>query len=123
MQNNFEVALTKRLCPVCCKEQDGEIIRNFNLTEKDAKQVKEMHNQVVGYGELCDDCKETIKDGIYLIGVLDEEQSNNPNRSGHIVGITNEAFQRIFDMPGFDKQFCFLHIDLMRQIGLISENV
>ena len=93
---------------------------NSKLIEKNAKQVKEMHNQVVGYGELCDDCKETIKNGIYLIGVLDEEQSNNPNRSGHIVGITNEAFHRIFNIPGFDKQFCFIPVDLMKQIGLIE---
>ena len=118
--NNFEVALTKTLCPVCLKEQDGELIMNSSLTEKAAKQVKELHNQITGYGDLCEECKEAVGDGIYLIGVKDNTDRNNPYRSGHIFGIKKEAFEKIFNSLPKD-QWTFCKEFVLKQIGLINE--
>ena len=49
MNNNLEVSLVKELCPVCCKEIDGPIIMNRILTEEYAKNVKDLHNRVIGF--------------------------------------------------------------------------
>ena len=119
--NNLEVALVKRLCPVCLKEQDAEIIMNSKLTSKDADSVKEMHGKVVGYGDLCEDCKSPIGEGVYFIGVDDYLDSSNPSRSGHIVGITKEAAERLGNEQIVKAQWCFCEVDHMKQIGLINE--
>ena len=117
--NNLEVALTKTLCPVCLKEQDGDLILNSKLTEKAANEVKQLHNKVVGYGDLCDECKIAIGDGIYLIGVDESksENKNNPYRSGEIFGITKEAFNRIFNQEN-KLQWTFCEREVFKQIGL-----
>ena len=57
--NNLEVSLVKELCPVCCKEMNGPIIMNSILTEKNAKNVKDLHNKVIGFADHC--CEECSK--------------------------------------------------------------
>lgn len=96
MSNTLEVAMTKELCPVCLEETDGSIVMNTRLTEGEAKKVKELHGKVTGFGPVCTDCK---IEGVYLIGVDPEKTDDrrNPYRTGTIIGITNDAFERIFE--------------------------
>jgi hypothetical protein len=110
--SNLEVAMVHRLCPVCENrvEEASEVILNSKLSEHHAKKVKDMHNKNVGYSKsICSECKEGIGDGIYLVGIIEDktENINNPYRSGHVLGITLEAFNRIFNIPAPKGQACW----------------
>ena len=93
-------ALVKRLCPVCLKEQDSEILMNTVLTEKNADDVKAMHGKVIGFMEdACNECQEKLpKDkGSWLV-VVDlskTEDKSNPHRTGQLFGVRKEYAQKI----------------------------
>ena len=94
--NNLEVSLVKELCPICCKEIDGPIIMNSILTEKHAKNVKDLHNKVIGFADHC--CKECskYKDEVVFFVSIDASKSSkdsleNLYRTGKISGIKKEA--------------------------------
>ena len=94
--NNLEVSLVKELCPVCCKEMDGPIIMNSILTEKHAKNVKDLHNKVIGFADHC--CEECFKykDKVVFFVSIDASKSSkdsleNLYRTGKISGIKKEA--------------------------------
>ena len=93
-------ALVKRLCPVCLKEQDSEILMNTVLTEKNAKEVENLHGKVVGFSDkCCDECKEKLppEKGSWLV-VVDlskTEDKSNPHRTGQLFGVTKEYAQKI----------------------------
>ena len=93
-------ALVKRLCPVCLKEQDSEILMNTVLTEKNAKQVENLHGKVVGFSDkCCDECKEKLppEKGSWFI-VVDSEKTedlNNPYRTGYIFGVSKEYAMKV----------------------------
>ena len=93
-------ALVKRLCPVCLKEQDSEILMNKVLTEKNANEIEAMHGKVIGFMEdACDECQEKLpKDkGSWLVVVDLEktEDKSNPHRTGQLFGVTKEYAQKI----------------------------
>ena len=93
-------ALVKRLCPVCLKEQDSEILMNNVLTEKNADEIEAMHGKVIGFMEdACDECQEKLpKDkGSWLVVVDLEktEDKSNPHRTGQLFGVTKEYAQKI----------------------------
>jgi hypothetical protein len=117
---NLEVALTKRLCPICTKEVDGEIMFNTRLTPGDAKKVKAIHGQVVGFGKPCEECSENMKEAFMLVGVVEEKSDdrNNPYRSGKIWGIRKEAAKQIFQGIDLSKGFSFIDMKAAEQIGL-----
>jgi len=96
MSDTLGVALTKELCPVCLKEQDGAILLNQILTKSKADEVKELHGKVIGIAKtICAECKDKIQGGIYLIAI-DEDKSidmSNPYRTGKYIGITETAFR------------------------------
>lgn len=89
MNNNLEVSLVKELCPVCGKEMDGPIIMNSILTEDCAKEVKDLHNKVIGFADHC--CKECskYKDKVVFFVSIDTVKSTKeaPYRTGKIVGV------------------------------------
>ena len=93
-------ALVKRLCPVCLKEQDSEILMNDVLTEKNADNIEAMHGKVIGFmDDACDECQEKLpKDkGTWLV-VVDlskTEDKSNPHRTGQLFGVTKEYAQKI----------------------------
>lgn len=103
MDKKLEVALTKEICPVCCKEQFGQIIMNQKLTEDEAKKVKELHGKIVGWSEKpCKECIEVFKgeEGTYLVGIIPEESGNTMDeifRSGHIIGLSKEGIKIFLD--------------------------
>lgn len=94
--NNLEVSLVKELCPVCCKEMDGPIIMNKILTEKNAKNVKDLHNKVIGFADhCCEECSK-YKDRVVFFVSIDASKSSNDSlenlyRTGKIIGIKKEA--------------------------------
>ena len=96
MNNNLEVSLVKELCPVCGKEMDGPIIMNSILTEDCAKEVKDLHNKVIGFTDHC--CKECAeyKDIAVFFVSIDESKSSKGSlkdlyRTGKIVGIKKDS--------------------------------
>lgn len=103
MKTHFEVALTKEICPVCCKEHDGAIIMNQKLIKDEARKVKELHGKVVGWSEKpCKECIEVFKgeEGTYLVGIIPEKSGNTVDeifRSGHIIGLSKEGTKRFLD--------------------------
>ena len=96
MNNNLEVSLVKELCPVCCKEMDGPIIMNSILTEENAKNVKDLHNKVIGFADhCCEECSK-YKDEVVFFVSIDASKSSkdsleNLYRTGKISGIKKEA--------------------------------
>ena len=93
-------ALVKRLCPVCLKQEDSEILMNTVLTEKNAEEVKKLHGKVVGFSDdCCDECKEKLppEKGTWFI-VVDSEKTddqNNPYRTGSIFGVSKEYAMKV----------------------------
>ena len=96
MNNNLEVSLVKELCPVCCKEMDGPIIMNSILTEKNAKNVKDLHNKVIGFADhCCEECSKYKDKAVFFVSIDTSKSSNdsleNLYRTGKISGIKKEA--------------------------------
>ena len=93
-------ALVKRLCPVCLKQEDSEILMNTVLTEKNAEEVKKLHGKVVGFSDkCCDECKEKLppEKGSWFI-VVDSEKTedlNNPYRTGSIFGVSKDYATKV----------------------------
>lgn len=104
-------ALVKRLCPVCLKEQDSEILMNTVLTEKNAKNVEKLHGKVVGFlDDGCDECKEKLppEKGTWFI-VVDVEKTtdrNNPHRIGSIFGVSKEYAMKV----GIDSYVTYIDV-------------
>ena len=93
-------ALVKRLCPICLKEQDSEILMNNLLIEKNAKDVENLHGKVVGFlDDGCNECKEKLppEKGTWFI-VVDSEKTTdrqNPYRTGFIFGVSKEYAMKL----------------------------
>ena len=87
--DNLEVSIVKYLCPICGKVAEEGIIMNSLLTEKNAKEVKDLHNKAIGYADhACSECKQYKDKVVFFIGI-DEEKSTKeePYRTGQVVGI------------------------------------
>lgn len=96
MSNNLEVSLVKELCPVCCKEMDGPIIMNKILTEEYAKNVKDLHNKVIGFADhCCEECSKYKDKAVFFVSIDESKSSGgsleNLYRTGKISGIKKEA--------------------------------
>lgn len=94
--SNLGVALVKELCPVCCKEIDGPIIMNKILTEEYAKNVKDLHNKVIGFADhCCEECAKYKDEAVFFISIDASKSSKNSleelYRTGKISGIKKEA--------------------------------
>ena len=94
--NNLEVSLVKELCPVCCKEMDGPIIMNSILTEKHAKNVKDLHNKIIGFADhCCEECSKYKDEAVFFVSINASKSSKdsleNLYRTGKIIGIKKEA--------------------------------
>lgn len=94
--NNLEVSLVKELCPVCCKEMDGPIIMNSILTEENAKNVKDLHNKIIGFADhCCEECSKYKDEAVFFVSIDASKSSNdsleNLYRTGKIIGIKKEA--------------------------------
>lgn len=93
--NNFEVALTKEICPVCGKEMDGPLIMNSFLTEKCAKEVKDLNNKVIGFADhCCEECAKYKDDVVYFVSIDESKSSQSLKelyRTGKISGVKKDS--------------------------------
>lgn len=91
--NDLEVSLVKYLCPICGKEADEGVIMNSLLTEKYAKQVKELNGKAIGFADhACKECAKYKNDVVFFIGIDTKKSSpDNPYRTGQLVGIRKDA--------------------------------
>lgn len=138
-KENFEVGMIHKICVVCCQkmEDQSEVIFNNVLTQKAADNIRKLHDQVVGFADkMCEECWERIDqpNGVYIIGII-EEKSDDPRcpyRSGHIVGVTVDAFRRMHSEDGFnlprkslnqaiERRACFMDLKVMKALGLIDQ--
>lgn len=73
----------------CCGKEIG--IAMFGKLKGDKEAPKDV------FMGLCDDCQKVIdQKGLMIIEVRDGETGNNPYRTGRLVGITEEAKNRMF---------------------------
>lgn len=118
-EHTLGVALVKEACQLCGKTEDGPIILNTHLTEKNAKEVEEMNGKVIGYMKgPCKECKELMKQGFLLIGYIEEktDDKTNPYRSGNQWVIKREAAEEMF--ADCSKGAAFIDMKAAEQIGL-----
>ena len=99
MSNNelkLGVALTKELCPICCKEMNGPIIMNKRLTKPQKQKVEEMNGKVIGFANhCCEECAKYKDEAVFFIGI-DESKCSSHHlkdlyRTGQIVAIKKES--------------------------------
>ena len=120
----FGVALVHELCVICAKEMNEQIVVNQELSERNAKNIKSMHNKAIGYSEEpCDECKEHMTKGFVLIGYDNKltTEKNNPYRTGNIWVITFDAAEKL----GVDKDtiaigYSLIDIETAENLGLIK---
>ena len=115
-------ALVHENCPICGKKINEQIMMNSTLTEKNAKEIKSLHNKSVGYSEEpCDECKELKKQGFIFIEVDESktEDKSNPYRTGNMWVIKKEAAERIITNKDIiDVGASFIDMIVAKQIGL-----
>lgn len=121
---NFEVSLVKYLCPICGKVAEEGIILNSLLTEKNAKEVKELNGKAIGYADhACKECAKYSKEAIFVIGIDKEKSDNEPYRTGDIVGIRKgcplakhiEPYTRTLED---ESTYCFMDKEVGIEFGL-----
>ena len=118
----FGVALVHELCRICAKEMNEQIVMNQRLTEKNAKDIKSMHKQAIGYAqEPCDECKELMTKGFILIEYDEAVTTNrsNPYRTGNIWVISFDAAKRMYmDKDTFENGYALIDKEITKVIGL-----
>ena len=62
----------------------------------------------------CNECRELAKQGIVLISVKDGEAGDNPYRTGKIIVIKDEAFERI--LGKITSRFCFIEDTVLSKL-------
>ena len=72
---DFAASIVNKVCPICGKVVDEEIIMNKLLTEKAAEQVRELHGKTVGYSnKACDKCVEYADKAVFCIEIDAEKK-------------------------------------------------
>ena len=83
----------------CCGKEIG--IAMFGMLKGDKEAPKDV------FMGLCDDCQKVIdQKGLMIIEVRDGETGNNPYRTGRLVGITEEAKNRMF--KDINSPICYM---------------
>lgn len=121
-EDTLGVALVHELCKICGKEVNEQIVMNQRLSEKNAKEIKSMHKQAIGYAqEPCDECKELMTKG-YILIEYDEaltEDKSNPYRTGSIWVITFDAAKRMnMDKDTFENGYALIDKEVTKKLGL-----
>ena len=124
MENNFGVSLVNYLCPICGNVAEEGIIMNSILTERYAKEVKELHGKNVGYADkCCKDCAKYKDEAVFFIGIDESKTVKEPYRTGQIIGIRKESnlIKQVKDFIlklGDGTQYVFISEEAGAQMGL-----
>jgi len=115
----FPVALAKEACPLCGKLEDGPIIIGTRGVKKSNNELEDsVHGKCIGYmKEPCSECKEMMKQGFLLIGVVGAKTDDikNPYRSGNIWVVRNEAAKEMFG--DISKGAAFIDVVEAKNLG------
>lgn len=90
------VALVHKLCPICCKKVEEEILINSKLSTKYAEKVEELNGKAIGFSDnTCEKCSKYKDECVYIISI-DPEKSDMKTigdiyRMGHISGVKNNS--------------------------------
>lgn len=81
-------------CCEVCGAEIGVVLFGASYKDQNGKTAEAPHKVAMG---LCDNCKNVLKvGGCLIIEVRDGETGNNPYRTGRVIGISEEAKNRIF---------------------------
>lgn len=123
-ENKLGVALVKRICPICTKEVDAEIVMNTILTPSEAKKVEEVHGKVVGMlDHPCDECKAAAPDGIYFVAIDLEKsgkQEHELYRTGSVIALKKSAVERMMPDADISKGYTYCQQSLIDSIKLLA---
>jgi hypothetical protein len=78
--------------------------------------------------EPCDKCKWVLERGVIFIGIRDgEPKSDNPHRTGQIVGIKNERIKGLPIIKSMKedilkKRVCYVEESALKKMGLVNKN-
>lgn len=126
-KSNLGVAFVHEACPICGKKMNESILMNSKLTEKYAKMVEDCNNKCIGYGrDACEECCKYKDDAVFCIAIDEEKsKSNNPYRTGQIVGVRKD-FPLFIENPEYvlktdnGVSFCFIEESVGKQIGFFK---
>lgn len=91
----------------CCGKEIG--IALFGRLKGDAEAPRE-----VAMG-LCDNCKKVVEQkGLLIIEVRDGETGKNPYRTGRIIGISQQAKERMFN--DINSPICYMEQSLFSKV-------
>ena len=128
-KDNIEVAMVNYACPICGRIADSSIVINSRLTKKCAKEVKELHNKVVGWSKVaCKKCASHKDECVYVIEIdAEKSEPNNPYRTGMYWGVRKDIALFVEHPEYILKtkdgiQFCFMDKKVINKIGLPYEN-
>jgi hypothetical protein len=108
MSDKSYVTLEQRACVVCVSTYDtGALLLDRRLRETFE------HHTVTGWG-MCPECKKQKDDGyVALVEVGNEPRPaikpSEANRTGRILHIRIEVFERVFDAPPPERGVCFVN--------------
>lgn len=90
------VALVHRVCPICCRKVEEEILINSKLSTKYAEKVEELNGKAIGFSDdACEECSKYKNECVYIISI-DSEKSDMKTmesiyRMGYISGVKNDS--------------------------------
>ena len=123
---NIGVALTKEACQLCGALMEGPVAINMYPDPTVAAKIEEFEGKCIGYAkEPCPSCKECMEKGFVLIGV-DEDQTTdqaNPYRSGQKWVISHEKAKELFTDEALELGWMWLSTKVAARLGLPLEIV
>jgi hypothetical protein len=121
---HLDMAMVHKLCPVCTRKVEEHILMDTKFRSSPGKLEAELHNKAIGIADtMCNDCKEAIGEGIYLIEIdaAKSEDTRNPWRTGNIAGVSREFWERNFNMPVPEKQISYAEAPIVMNIQKQSD--
>lgn len=124
MSKELEVSLVNYLCPICGKVAEEGIIMNSLLSEKAAKEVKNLHGKAIGYADhTCQECAKYKDNAIFLIGIDVNKSEDEPWRTGELAAIKNSCSLALKVKPNTatlndGTTYCFIDQNLGKELGL-----
>lgn len=120
------VSMEQHVCPVCGESFDTGVI----LMDRRLRDSMERHT-ATGF-ELCDACKKLKEQGYVALVESDPEKSNvyyendqphtkpqDAYRTGRVMHMRRQAFDRIFNIPVPEKMVCFIEPEVFEKIKAI----